>query len=102
MLAPSATQKQPFFTKKFSRRTVDFILGGTGQCNVAGDRPDTAAAFVISGCGYGVHIFLDTAAAYFLNLLDYVELDAFRIMNIAIGIGQGHYLSPSSAAFSAA
>ena len=74
--------------KNLSRFAVDLVLGCTRQSNVTLDGPDALAAFSIGSTFYAVYIFLDASAFYFLDLLYNVQLDAVRIIDVAVGVRQ--------------
>ena len=91
MLAPSATQGLGIFL-------ADFVLGCAGECDVAGDAPRTHAG-VILGVGILLHILLDTAAAYVLELLDVgylLLIETFGIVDKTVGVGEGDDLGPQA------
>lgn len=55
--------------ERLSRLAVELVLGRAGEGDVALDRPDTAASFVIFCAGNAVYILLDSASLYLFNLL---------------------------------
>ena len=71
-----------------SRLAVDLVLGCTRQSNIALDGPDALAAFGIGSAVYTVYIFLDASTFYFLDLLYNIQLDAVRIVDVAVGVRQ--------------
>src|SRR5690606_20065866 len=71
---------------------VDFVLGGAGQRDVARNRPDAGAPFVVDRVRMLADVFLDPLALHFLEPLHRVQLDAFRIVHVAVGIAAGDHL----------
>ena len=68
---------------------VDLVLGCAGQGDVAGDSPDLGAVSNIGRILVGLGIFLDAAAADFLQVLDVGQVDAVGVVDIAVGVGHG-------------
>ena len=52
ILAPSATAMQPLATRALAASSsIQLVLGGAGQGDVAGDGPDAPAALVVLALG---------------------------------------------------
>ena len=73
---------------------VNLVLGCARQSNVALDGPDALAALGVGCAFYAVYIFLDTSAFYFLDLLYNIQLDAVRIVDVAVGVRQSNNQMP--------
>ena len=78
--------------QRFGGIQIDFILGGAGQRDIAGDRPNARAALVVFRGGMGFGVFANARAAHFLDFLDGSQIHAVRIVDIAVGIAHGNHL----------
>ena len=68
---------------------INLVLGGARQSDVALDGPHALAALVVLGARNALGVFLDAAALDFLDLLDDLDVDAVRVVDVAVGVGDG-------------
>ena len=81
-----------------SEVAVDLVLGCAGQSDVSLDLSAPNAAFVVLSVlvGGSVYILLDSAALNFLDLLNNIEVDTVRIVDVTVGVRYGNYLAAAA------
>ena len=91
-IRPLADRLHAICNELLCRLQINLALRRARQCNIALHRPDTAAALMVLCIWMGRCILLDACAADFLDVLDRREIDAVRIVDVAVRVGTGHDL----------
>ncbi len=78
----------------FRSLSIQLVLGGAGQGDIAFNAPDTLAALGVGGGGDLVQIFLDAAPADLFDFPHNGQVDALFVKDIPVRIGHRHHLGP--------
>lgn len=70
---------------------VEFVLSSAGESDIALDSPYCGMiGYELCG-GYGFYVIADSCSSYFLDIFDYVEIDAVFVIDIAARIAHCEY-----------
>lgn len=79
----------------------EFILRGAGQGDITRYSPNLPVFRIFCAGALG-NIFADSAAAAFLNILDHLKVDPFRVINATVRIARCNNLRTQLLRFSIA